>query len=45
MNRFMGGELSWAKTRSEEEVKDCETRESEGLSISDEKTMTIIGIM
>lgn len=45
MNRLMGGERSWEKTGSEDEVKRCEARESERLSITNAKAKMIIGII
>lgn len=45
MNRLMGGELSWEKTGSEDVVKRCEARESERLSIMNEKAKVIIGVI
>lgn len=45
MNRLMGGELSWEKTGSKDEVKRCEARESERLSIMNEKAKMIIGVI
>lgn len=41
----MGGELSWEKTGSKDEVKRCEARESERLSIMNEKAKMIIGVI
>ena len=41
----MGGDLSWERTGSEEEVRVCEAREPEGLSVDNEKASLILGIM
>lgn len=45
LNGLVGAGLSWERTGSEEELKDCEAREPEGLFVSNEKASLILGII